>query len=182
MVSAGLRTSFSAICQPSFFEGKQVIPLEEHVQKLRAAQDARRDPDFVIIARTDALAVTGWEDVQQLAQGAHPAPPPARHSRARGQPRGAALELGTALDACLCTGYGARPLGSTGHAADHRGPPARRGGLDTPPAAEARGGPAPAGPGACPPSSLRLDRRRRSSGVAGPPPGALARRGHPFLG
>ena len=76
MVLAGLRTSFSAICQPSFFEGKQVIPLEEHVQKLRAAQDARRDPDFVIIARTDALAVTGWEDVQQLAQGAHPAPRP----------------------------------------------------------------------------------------------------------
>ena len=45
-----------------FFEGKQVVPLEEHVQKLRAALDARRDKDFVIIARSDALAVTGWED------------------------------------------------------------------------------------------------------------------------
>jgi len=45
-----------------FFEGKQVIPLEEHVQKIRAALDARRDPDFVIIARCDAYAVTGWED------------------------------------------------------------------------------------------------------------------------
>ena len=45
-----------------FFEGKQVIPMEEHVQKIRAALDARRDPDFVIIARCDAYAVTGWED------------------------------------------------------------------------------------------------------------------------
>ncbi len=45
-----------------FFEGKQVIPMEEHVQEIRAALDARRDPDFVIIARCDAYAVTGWED------------------------------------------------------------------------------------------------------------------------
>ena len=45
-----------------FFEGKEVIPVEEAVQKLRAALDARRDPGFVIIARCDALAVNGWED------------------------------------------------------------------------------------------------------------------------
>ena len=45
-----------------FFEGKQVIPVEEHVQKIRAALDARSDPDFVIIARCDAYAVTGWQD------------------------------------------------------------------------------------------------------------------------
>ena len=45
-----------------FFQGKQVIPIEEAVQKLRAALDARRDPDFVIIARSDALAVNGWDD------------------------------------------------------------------------------------------------------------------------
>src|SRR5437588_12093086 len=43
-------------------EGKQVIPMEEMVQKVRAAVDARQDPDFVIIARTDANAVTGFED------------------------------------------------------------------------------------------------------------------------
>ena len=41
------------------FEGKQVIPTDEMVLKLRAALDARRDPDFVIIARTDARAVEG---------------------------------------------------------------------------------------------------------------------------
>jgi 2-methylisocitrate lyase-like PEP mutase family enzyme len=45
-----------------FFEGKQVIPMEEHVQKIRAALDARSDPDFVIIARCDAYAVNGWQD------------------------------------------------------------------------------------------------------------------------
>ncbi|GAC1639622.1 MAG: isocitrate lyase/PEP mutase family protein [Ktedonobacteraceae bacterium] len=43
-------------------EGKQVIPQEEMVQKIRAAVDARQDPDFVLIARTDAAAVTGFED------------------------------------------------------------------------------------------------------------------------
>jgi 2,3-dimethylmalate lyase len=43
-------------------EGKQVIPLEEMVQKVRAAVDARSDPDFVIIARTDAGAVNGLQD------------------------------------------------------------------------------------------------------------------------
>lgn len=43
-------------------EGKQVIPQEEMVQKIHAAVDARQDPDFVLIARTDAAAVTGFED------------------------------------------------------------------------------------------------------------------------
>lgn len=43
-------------------EGKQVIPLDEMVQKVRAAVDARQDPDFAIIARTDANAVYGLED------------------------------------------------------------------------------------------------------------------------
>src|SRR3989441_5322343 len=41
------------------FQGKQVIAAEEMVLKLRAALDARRDPDFVIVARTDARAVEG---------------------------------------------------------------------------------------------------------------------------
>ena len=48
-----------------FFEGKQVVRQEEAVQKIRAALDARTDPDFVIIARCDAYAVTGWEDTVQ---------------------------------------------------------------------------------------------------------------------
>ena len=48
-----------------FFEGKQVIPQEEMVHKVHAALDARTDPDFVIIARCDAYAVTGWPDTVQ---------------------------------------------------------------------------------------------------------------------
>jgi 2-methylisocitrate lyase-like PEP mutase family enzyme len=43
------------------FEGKQVIPAAEMVLKLRAALAARRDPDFVVVARTDARAVEGVE-------------------------------------------------------------------------------------------------------------------------
>lgn len=43
-------------------DDKQVIPQKEMVQRIRAATDARTDDDLVIIVRTDALAVTGWED------------------------------------------------------------------------------------------------------------------------
>ncbi len=40
-------------------KGKQVIPAEEMAQKYCAAAQARRDPDFVIKARTDAYATHG---------------------------------------------------------------------------------------------------------------------------
>src|SRR5919201_1568569 len=42
--------------------GKQVIPAKEFAEKIRAAVEYRTDPDFVIIARTDARAVTGLDD------------------------------------------------------------------------------------------------------------------------
>ncbi|UCE87259.1 MAG: isocitrate lyase/PEP mutase family protein [Deltaproteobacteria bacterium] len=51
-----------------FLEGKAVIPRDEMVSKVRAACDARRDPDFVIIARTDALAPEGWESAERRAR------------------------------------------------------------------------------------------------------------------
>ena len=51
-----------------FMEGKAVIPMEEHVQKVKAALDARTNPDTVIIARTDALAPNGWEDALTRAR------------------------------------------------------------------------------------------------------------------
>ena len=51
-----------------FFEGKECVPMEEHVQKIRAALDARVDPDMVIIARTDAVAPNGWDDAIQRAE------------------------------------------------------------------------------------------------------------------
>ena len=39
--------------------GKEVVTLEEMVDRVKAAVDARTDPNFVIMARTDALAVEG---------------------------------------------------------------------------------------------------------------------------
>ena len=51
-------------------ENKVVIPLEEYVAKIRAAAAARRDRDFVIIARTDARAVLGFEQAIQRANAA----------------------------------------------------------------------------------------------------------------
>jgi 2-methylisocitrate lyase-like PEP mutase family enzyme len=43
------------------FSGKEVVSKAEMVAKVRAAVDARRDPDLQIIARTDARAVEGFE-------------------------------------------------------------------------------------------------------------------------
>jgi 2-methylisocitrate lyase-like PEP mutase family enzyme len=44
------------------FAGKQIIPAEDMVQKIRAAVDARTDPELVLIARTDARATDGIEE------------------------------------------------------------------------------------------------------------------------
>lgn len=42
-------------------EGKQLVPAAEMVEKIRAAVEARVDPDFLLIARTDARAVEGLQ-------------------------------------------------------------------------------------------------------------------------
>lgn len=44
------------------FAGKAVIPVEEMEARIRAACAARRDPDLLIVARTDARAVLGFEE------------------------------------------------------------------------------------------------------------------------
>ena len=44
------------------FAGKAIIPIDEAAQKIRAAVDARSDPDFMIIARCDALAEEGMDE------------------------------------------------------------------------------------------------------------------------
>jgi methylisocitrate lyase len=41
--------------------GKEIVPREEMVDRIKAAVDARTDPAFVIMARTDALAVEGLQ-------------------------------------------------------------------------------------------------------------------------
>ena len=50
------------------YADKRLVSLETHAGRLRAAVESRRDPDFVIIARTDAIAVTGFEDAQERAR------------------------------------------------------------------------------------------------------------------
>jgi 2-methylisocitrate lyase-like PEP mutase family enzyme len=56
-----------------FLEGKEVIPKEEYVDKLRAALDARANPDTIIIARTDALQTHGWDEVEDRVVSYHEA-------------------------------------------------------------------------------------------------------------
>ena len=43
-------------------EGKTLVSVAEMLGKIRAAQDARLDPDTVIVARTDAIAVNGLDE------------------------------------------------------------------------------------------------------------------------
>ena len=49
-------------------EGKLVIPAAEMAAKIRAATEARTNPGFVIIARTDARAVEGFDQAQARAR------------------------------------------------------------------------------------------------------------------
>jgi 2-methylisocitrate lyase-like PEP mutase family enzyme len=50
------------------FSGKEVISTEEAVSKIKAAVDARRDQDLLIMARTDAAATHGFEAAVERAQ------------------------------------------------------------------------------------------------------------------
>ncbi|MCR6476465.1 isocitrate lyase/PEP mutase family protein [Variovorax sp. ZS18.2.2] len=50
------------------FSGKEVISTEEAVSKIKAAVDARQDQDLLIMARTDAAAVHGFEAAVERAQ------------------------------------------------------------------------------------------------------------------
>ncbi len=47
---------------------KEIVPLDEMVDRIKAAVDAKTDPDFMIIARTDALAVEGLEASLERAE------------------------------------------------------------------------------------------------------------------
>jgi 2,3-dimethylmalate lyase len=44
-----------------YLPGKQIVPVEQMLAKIKAALDARRDPDFFIAARTDAAGVEGLD-------------------------------------------------------------------------------------------------------------------------
>lgn len=51
-------------------EGKRILPTGEYVAKIRAAVEARRTPEFMIIARTDARAVLGYDKAIAQANAA----------------------------------------------------------------------------------------------------------------
>jgi 2-methylisocitrate lyase-like PEP mutase family enzyme len=51
-------------------DGKEIIPAPDFVAKIRAAVAARRDPDFLIIARTDSRAVAGFDEAIARANAA----------------------------------------------------------------------------------------------------------------
>jgi methylisocitrate lyase len=51
-----------------YLPGKQVIPVEQMLAKVKAALDARRDGDLFIAARTDAAGVTSVEDAIMRCQ------------------------------------------------------------------------------------------------------------------
>jgi len=50
--------------------GHQVVPLAEFAGKIRAAVDARRDPDLMIIARTDAISAVGFDEALRRGDAA----------------------------------------------------------------------------------------------------------------
>jgi 2-methylisocitrate lyase-like PEP mutase family enzyme len=51
-------------------DDKEIVPREDWLAKIRAAAYARRDPDFLIIARTDSRAVAGFEEAVARANAA----------------------------------------------------------------------------------------------------------------
>ena len=64
-------------------DDKEIIPLEDWLAKIRAAAASRRDKDFLIIARTDARAVAGFDEAVARANAAWPPAPRWRSSRRR---------------------------------------------------------------------------------------------------
>jgi 2-methylisocitrate lyase-like PEP mutase family enzyme len=50
--------------------GHQIVPLAEFAGKIRAAVDARRDPDLMVIARTDAISAVGFDEALRRGEAA----------------------------------------------------------------------------------------------------------------
>lgn len=51
-----------------YFDTKRLVEVDEHAMRIQAAVDARHDDDFMIIARTDALSMTGLDDALARAR------------------------------------------------------------------------------------------------------------------
>src|ERR1700759_3442086 len=67
--------------------GKEVVPLPEMVAKIRAAVDARTDPDLVLIARTDSAQQYGIDDAIDRARALRTRAPTCSSSRRRPRTR-----------------------------------------------------------------------------------------------
>ena len=78
------------------FEGQQLIPFDEAVQKVRAAVEARGQDHLVIIARTDAIAVEGLPEALRRAKAYHEAGADALFVEAP-RTRDELIEIGRAL-------------------------------------------------------------------------------------
>jgi 2-methylisocitrate lyase-like PEP mutase family enzyme len=55
------------------YNDKSLVPVAEMVQKLKAVRDALHDSDFIVIARTDAIAVEGFSAAIDRASAYHEA-------------------------------------------------------------------------------------------------------------
>src|SRR5207248_2813772 len=51
-------------------EDKEIVPRGDWLAKIRAAANARRSPDFLVIARTDSRAVAGFDEAVARANAA----------------------------------------------------------------------------------------------------------------
>jgi len=51
-------------------DNKEIVPFDDYIAKIRAASEARVDPDFALIARTDARAVAGFDEAIRRANAA----------------------------------------------------------------------------------------------------------------
>lgn len=97
-------------------DGKAVVPTGEMIKRLRAAVSARRDPNFIICARTDAAGVEGIPAAIERAKAYADAGADLIFTEALQAPADFARFL-AALDTPLLanmTGFGKSPLLSTG--------------------------------------------------------------------
>lgn len=95
------------------FEGKKLIPLEEMAVKVRAACEARRSNDLVIIARTDARAIEGLDKAIERANAYVAAGADAIYVEAllgEDEMRRAAREIAAPLQANMSEGNGKTPV------------------------------------------------------------------------
>ncbi len=83
--------------------GKQVVPVEEFTGRIRAAVEARTDPDLLIIARTDAVAVNGFDDAVQRAAAAGRAGADVLSSTPPPRPRSRLCRAGSTGPSCSTT-------------------------------------------------------------------------------